>query len=92
MVGVAEWKELLPTSEALHSLYTLSTLSPLYTLSTLSLLSLSLSLHSLSTLSLHSRYTRQALDSPVLGPSYGQYTASLTLLWHCAAVTMALLS
>jgi hypothetical protein len=84
MVGVAEWKELLPTSEALHSLYTLSTLSlhSLYTLSTLSL----------STLSLHSRYTRQALDSPVLGPSYGQYTASLTLLWHCAAVTMALLS
>ena len=81
MVGVAEWKELLPTSEALHSLYTLSTLSihSLYTLS-------------LSTLSLHSRYTRQALDSPVLGPSYGQYTASLTLLWHCAAVTMALLS
>ena len=76
MVGVAEWKELLPTSEALHSLSTLS-LHSLYTL---------------STLSLHSRYTRQALDSPVLGPSYGQYTASLTLLWHCAAVTMALLS
>ena len=82
MVGVAEWKELLPTSEALHSLYTLSTLS-LYTLSTLSLHSLyTLSLYTLSTLSIHSPGSRLARPWPVLRPVYGQ--PDLTLALRCS--------
>ena len=63
MVGVAEWKELLPTSEALHSLSTLS-LHSLYTL---------------STLSLHSPGSRLARPWPVLRPVYGQPDLTLAL-------------